>query len=341
MVLCAKSGGQRPPVSTQQRTAKGPVNLERVTRDCKCGGSQTSAIHCLSLPRGDGSFLSRPLPVAKLSSTTPVGSWRMYSDTSAKLGSKVSRLGGFGDGPLAAGGSLETRKGSAEIQGLEVAVLCLVIFHRAQLRLVPNGGRGRLSLARSAPIAARPLLLQLGAHLHGSPCAHPPPLCTSLLAEIPLSLPWQPSGRAHPCPSPWSRHPPLSFFSVELASAPDSCSLNLQPRCCLAARQRLLCPCPSMAMSPTAASSARSLPPSSTSSPRWLGASTVAPNSPCALPSAARSFHVVRRASLLAMVARSARPWSCPAPLLVGRILCVCTHGRAAPMARYLNLHTR
>jgi hypothetical protein len=31
----------------------------------------------LSLPRGDESFLSRPLPVAKLSSTTPVGSWRI------------------------------------------------------------------------------------------------------------------------------------------------------------------------------------------------------------------------------------------------------------------------
>jgi hypothetical protein len=74
----------------------------------------------LSLPRGDRSFLSRPLPIAKLSSTTPVGSWRMYSDTSAKLGSRVSRLGEFGGGPLAAGGSLETRKGSAEIQGLEV-----------------------------------------------------------------------------------------------------------------------------------------------------------------------------------------------------------------------------
>jgi hypothetical protein len=85
MVLYAKSGGQRPPVSTQQRTAKGPVNLERVTRDCKCGESQTSAIHCLSpsraeteassllvpnggrgrlsLPRGDGSFLSGSFPM--------------------------------------------------------------------------------------------------------------------------------------------------------------------------------------------------------------------------------------------------------------------------------------
>jgi|UPI00022075DB hypothetical protein len=55
----------------------------------------------------------------------------------------------------------------------------------------------------------------------------------------------------------------LGFFSVELASAPDSCSSNLQPRRRLAARQRLLCPCASMAISPAAASSARSLPPSS------------------------------------------------------------------------------
>jgi hypothetical protein len=196
---------------------------------------------------------------------------------------------------------------------------------------------GALCPHRRAPLAP-----PARRHLHGSPCAQPPPVCTSLLAEIPLPLPWQPSGRAQPLPiSLVATPPPLSFFSVELASTPDSYSLNLQPRRRLAGRQRLLCPCASMAMSPAAASSARSLPPSSTSSPRRLGASTAAPNSPCALPSAARSFHVARRASLLAMVARSARPWSCPAPLLVGRILCVCAHGRAALMARYLNLHAR
>jgi hypothetical protein len=178
----------------------------------------------LSLPRGDGSFLSRPLPVAKLSSTTPVGSWRMYSDTSAKLGSKVSRLGGFGDGPLAAGGSLETRKGSAEIQGLEVVVLCLVIFQRAQLRLVPNGGRGRLSLARSAPIAARPLLLQLGAISMARPAPSRRPcvlLCSpKFLCRCHGSRP----AELNPCPSPWSRHrPPPS------ASSPWSSPLRLTP----------------------------------------------------------------------------------------------------------------
>jgi hypothetical protein len=196
---------------------------------------------------------------------------------------------------------------------------------------------GALCPHRRAPLAppARRPSPWLALHPAAAPVyfsARRNPFVVAMAAVRPSSTPAHLPGRDTP---------PLSFFSVELASTPDSCSLNLQPRRRLAARQRLLCPCASMAMSPAAASSARSLPPSSTSSPRRLGASTVAPNSPCALPSAARSFHVALRASLLAMVARSARPWSCPAPLLVGRILCVYAHGRAAPMARYLNLHAR
>uniref|UniRef100_A0A804NM37 protein-serine/threonine phosphatase n=1 Tax=Zea mays TaxID=4577 RepID=A0A804NM37_MAIZE len=74
----------------------------------------------------------------------------MYSDTSAKLGSRVSRLGGFGSGPLTVDGSLETRKGSAEIQGLESGCTALSTVKQGDLMVVANVNDSRVVLGTTS-----------------------------------------------------------------------------------------------------------------------------------------------------------------------------------------------